>query len=334
MKKYLILSLILSISSLLIACSSKESNPSLEPEWVSKPSASYPESEYITGLGYADTRNKAENAAYKALANYIIQDISVSTTTSSQTQISGSSMNQSQNISQEMVSTSELSQIVGLAIKEVWFDTNKTYYALAVLNKAEASSYYADKIRANILSIEDLRTKAKQNPSTFESNKNYNEALVLAKENEEYLTLMTTIDNTRRKLLEAQNISVQTLLVESKEDAKNISLAINVSGQERKNVENYIIAAFAQKGIQAQLAQNLANPQFLFDCNIEFTNLPDQGENIFVSYKFVCNLKDLASQKSIHAIYKTGRAGHVTRTQAIERALLNLQNNLLNEDFL
>lgn len=334
MKKYLLLSLLLCLFATLCACSSKGSTASsLQPEWVTKPSSSYQEKDFITGLGHADTRIKAENAAYQALANYIIQDISVNTTTSSQTQISASNLNQSQYIEQEMVSTSNIKQIAGLSIKETWFDTHKTYYALAVLNKTEAASYYADKIRANILNIEDLRAIAKKNASSFESNKAYNTALILAKENEEYLVFMTTLDNARRKLLEAQNISSHALLAEQREDAKNIRLAVHVSGQESKNVENYIIAAFAQKGIQAQLAQNIANPQFLFECHTELTNLPDQGLNKFISYKFTANLKDIKNQQSINSSYQIGRAGHATRGQAIERALMSLQEYILTEDF-
>ncbi len=333
MKKISLLAIIL-LSCLLTACAKNENiAANTEPAWISKPSSLYPEKDYIVGLGYASTRMNAENAAYKALLNYIIQDISVQTNSSQNTQITASNMSQSQTIDQEMQVSSSISQIVGLGIKENYFDNIGTYYALAVVNKSEASSHYSDKIRKNILLIEEYREYAQKNAHTFASNKSYSQALELSKENTDFLAIMTTVDNNRRKLLEAQGIGYEKLVQEMKSDAQKISLALLVRQDERKSIENLVISALAQRGIEAQLAQSLANTDFLLDCTLSLSNLPDNRGNKFVQYTFTANLKDLKNNKNLNVISHSGRAGHATRAQAIERALADIEEYLAIEIF-
>ncbi len=302
-----------------------------EPAWVSKPNATYPEASFIVGVGYSSTRQRAETAAYTALSNYIVQEISVNTVATQQTSMGGKDFNQTANVNQEMVSSSNISKLTGVGIKEVWFDGKSTYYALAVLNKSDTASFYIDKVRANIDAIEELQDVAKQNAGTFESNKALNSAILLATENLEYLTILVTMDNNRRKLLEAQSPTPASLALEAKEDAKNIHLDIKVTGEYNGDVRSYLMEYFANKGIGTATSSDKA--RYVVDCAVGFINLADQGQNKFVMVAFSGDIKDTVTGKTIHSFNKESRSGHVSRIQAVQRGLAGLKTYINSSEF-
>ncbi len=137
MNPHLFISSIL-ISLLLNACSSSGQ----QPQWLDKPSAEYPQSQYLSATGQADKR---ETAGDRALANLAkIFEVAIkeqSMDFSSSESVSSHGLTESRNEQRvaRHVSTEARQVLEGTKVVEYWQGDAGQVHALAVLNKSDAS---------------------------------------------------------------------------------------------------------------------------------------------------------------------------------------------------
>ncbi len=345
MKKNYLLLIIISLISVACASPSPENDATTNkedstqaqmqngmPVWISSVEAVYPEKDYITGLGHGATLQDAQNEALAALSSYMQQSIESISESRGTISISGADMEAEYDVTETMVSSSTIANLVGVGIKERWFDDNANYYALAVLDKDESASFYVDKLRKNIDAINGFLAIARAKPSTFESHFAYISALDLANENENYLTILATVDNSRRRLYEQQSPAPASIAFEAQEAVEDITLGVKVKNDINNSIELQLIEIFNELGIKALAEDSQFVPAYIFDCNLLLEELPARGNTLFYNYTLTGKLLDDMNGKTLTTINHSGRAGHMNEVEVKNRALASI-NNYLKKEF-
>ena len=136
------------ITLTLGACSSNDDNE--QPSWVDKPESKYSSQQYLTAVGYAGTRDVAENSALANLAKIFTVDIAANSKDFSKAITSNSdqgfAVENSQEISRSVVTSTDL-ELEGAIIKETWVSPLGEHYALAILEKQRAARTLTEKVR-------------------------------------------------------------------------------------------------------------------------------------------------------------------------------------------
>lgn len=143
---------ILLLGLLLTACSSRQ------PDWVDKPAGQYPQQQYLSAVGQADSRGAADDRALANLAKIFEVTINERSLDYSAAEMntdqSGSLVSNTRTASRHL--TTEARQILeGARLVESWQDESGNTYSLAVLEKAPAARRFRQAVRGADRQIAD-----------------------------------------------------------------------------------------------------------------------------------------------------------------------------------
>lgn len=143
--------------TLTVACAgprTRSSQPGVasgpKPDWVAGPSKSHPRGLYVTGVGMGDSRQASEDRARGEISKLFSTVVTVKTdfTETEGTRSGGGATENSfsRALSQNVQSVSQMAQ-EGVEIVDNWQDpADRTYYALAVLERTKALTAVSEKI--------------------------------------------------------------------------------------------------------------------------------------------------------------------------------------------
>ena len=138
-----------------------------KPDWIDNPDKQYPDVQYLTGIGEGDDRESAAAAATAALSAIFESDVDAETRVreSLQQGPEGSVLNSLTDI--DVVIRSAL-KLEGVQIAERWEDRSGRHFALALLDRDEASADLADRMRSQENAIRTKIEFAGSLPTPFE----------------------------------------------------------------------------------------------------------------------------------------------------------------------
>ena len=146
------------IVAVLATCLALAACSSTQPDWVDQPSGEYPQQDYLSAVGEAETRSAADERALANLARIfevtisdVSQDFSLARVSRDQ---SGSTANNVQAASRHV--TSETRQVLeGAQVVKSWQSEDGRTYSLAVLEKAPAARRFRNAVRSADRQIRD-----------------------------------------------------------------------------------------------------------------------------------------------------------------------------------
>jgi hypothetical protein len=136
---------------ILLFISSCSSTPSSDkkPIWIDSAQTVYSESDYLTAVGQASTRERAGDVAITNLVEIfsinIRSETKILTDATKQDSALGVTMESSTSL-QRNIQTETQQAISGVAIKDSWLSPSGVYYALAVLQKRSAALNLSESI--------------------------------------------------------------------------------------------------------------------------------------------------------------------------------------------
>ena len=144
-----------------------------KPAWVDSADSVYSRSLYIAAVGYASDRTMAEKNALASLVAFFGQSVKADQTivnTYHEAVRNGVTAGWTDNIAmQNTIQTlASMDTVVGAEIKEVWYDSKSTYYAVAVMEKAKTAEMYVEMIKANQNMIGNLIDMTPAQKNTIE----------------------------------------------------------------------------------------------------------------------------------------------------------------------
>lgn len=295
------------------------SNGKKDPYWISNPYDGYSTDKYIVACGSGTTNDDATKKAFSEVGSVLKQDINA------QEYVNQSFSSDGKNLSTYLASittNTNISDISGLSIKDKYKAKDGTYYVRAVLDKTTAGKYYSLLITKNAMEIDTLISESEKYFSTFTACKFLLSAYKIATENDYYLDLLSVIKPESKKVLSYGNTSK---VVAKLEDAfKNITIAINVSGDNSDRIYNAIASVVNSYEITSLPVEKMSdNTKYLITADISFQDVetPEDSDIFFTRYNLACSLTEVSTGKNLLTYTKNKRQGKLSRIEAQQSAL-------------
>jgi len=298
-----------------------------QPDWVRNPSTRYDDRAYVAKVGVGSSREAAEKNALGNLVAYFGQDIQVDervVVSYQQAVRSGVAATWSENTAVDsMISTSAgLDSLVGAEIGDRW-DDGRDYYAMAVLNKANAVRIYSDIIRSNQTMIDNLVNISTEEKNTLEGYARYQFAATVADMTLPYANLLSVIGGPSQTVKRGDEYRLE---------ARNIVKAIPVAIHVRNDMAGRIEGAFAKALSDLTFQSGGNNSRYVLDVDIVTTAVEDPNdERKWTRIIITANLGDSAFGTVLLPYIFNNREGHTTQAMADNRAYMAAEERISNE---
>ncbi|MDC4202848.1 MAG: LPP20 family lipoprotein [Candidatus Manganitrophus sp.] len=298
-----------------------------KPDWVDGPSENYPEASFLIGVGSGDTRQRAEESAYAALARIFRAEIRSATHEREdfrQTE-KGKRIEIDRTIdlrNQTEVSTQKVLEQVRIA--ERWTDSvSKVHYALAVLDRAKSASALRQKSLDAEVEAREWETRAKKSADPLEQARALHKALLAARQTELYESDLRIIQPTGR----GDGLKVSAAAIDDQLKAllnRSFKVNVQIDGPQATAVRDAILAGLHDKGFTSGGEGDLL---IKGNVGLEEADLKDPKWH-YIRWSADLTLTQKEGQKEFGRIQRSGKEGHLTPKEAERKALSALQKEL------
>jgi hypothetical protein len=288
------------------------------PGWVDSVDSVYSRAQYVAAVGNAADRTMAERNALANLTAIFGQSIHADltiTNTYQEAVRNGVTTGWTDNVAMQNTirTTTSMDTLVGAEIKEVWFDSRSTYYAVAVMEKAKTTQLYNEMINANKSVIDNLITMNQMQKNSLEGFSRYQFAAIVADINITYGNLLQVIGSPLPPgLVKGDNYRIEAVNI-----TKSIPVGIRVRNDKAGRVEG----AFAKSLSDLGFRSGGTNSRYILDVNIvtspvEYPNNANKFTRIEVDARLTEDNITLLPYNF------ADREGHSTQSEADNRAYM------------
>lgn len=307
------------------------------PGWVLNPSDGYPDSKYMTAVGYASNRQTAEANATAALTKIIRQTVQSETVaTESVSEVLSekeAAWAKARSIDTYVKTSSELT-VTGIVIQDVYVTAEKvpTYYALALIDRDEVGQIYKRRALETETAINEKIAAAHSEKGPLSVYRILLDAASLARENQDNLDMLAVINSGLRKSVNPAYGSAAEVEELARQALDAARVYVNITGDETGRIE----AAFAQRiqdaGLKTVDAASADTAALTLSANVSLEPLDMESSNKYIRYVLTGSLAENATGKEMETYGTNGREAHVTESEARARALRTLEQyvNKLN----
>jgi len=301
-----------------------------KPAWVDNVDSIYDNSRYAAAVGNASTRDMAEKNALANLAAVFGQSIKADqtiTNTYQEAVKNGVTSTWTDNISMQNTIniTASMDTLIGAEVKEVWYDSYHTHYAVAVMENARTAQIYTEMIMANQNMITNLVTMKDAEKNSLEGFSRYQFAAAVADINVAYGNVLRIIGAP----VPAGVVKGDTYRLEAQNITKSIPIGIVVKNDKSGRIQG----AFAKALSDAGFRSGGNNSRYILDVDITVSPVDyPNNANKFARIELTANLTD-TSVKSVLLPYNfNSREGHTTAAEAENRAYTAAERKI-NEEY-
>jgi len=328
-KHFISLLLFLLILSGCANSSALNSNQS-QPDWVRNPYRKYDRQTYVAAVGSGSDRQTAERNAMGNLVAFFGQDIQVNETVSVsyfEAVSSGAAARWSETtvVNSNIITSAGMDSLVAAEIGDVWHDGNRTYYAIAVMNKRNAIQIYSQFYLSNQIMINNLINMPPEIKHSLEGFSQYNFAATIADINFSYATLLSLLGapSYLHNLKKGDEYRL-----EANKITPFIPIGVRVRNDNSGKIQSAFTKAFSDLGFRS----GTANSRYMLDVNIQISsvNLPN-NPNRFARLELNANLIDTRDRSILLPYNFSIREGHNIQTEAENRAFMSAEQKINNE---
>jgi hypothetical protein len=325
-----------------MACVTTQAPPTLvtaqtPPDWVIDVNKAYPMNQWMAFAESDKTQKAAENKALAALATAFKTDVATLTKSSQAYTQAVSETNGKQNIaltnnqsiSQDVAASSNVAGLIGVEM-EHFTDKDGAVYAIARMNRKECAARYNAMIRENERVIELLKTEADRVPATFDAYEALSFAANLAEVTDNFQGLLEVLDSsaTARRPKYGSAAAVKVL---AQNTAKSIVITVQVEGDEGDRIAKAFKSYFDQQGFRTN-SSGTASYVLVAELALEDVDLGPNQPNKFVRYVLAASVEE-KNGTEVFTYSGTGREGHVSQTEARQRAIRKAEELISQTDF-
>ncbi len=303
------------------------------PDWVTSPTSVYPSSSLFSYVGYGNSRSEAEIQAVNGLAAIFGQSVksdSAAAKRMAQAKMNGKVATASvSTFSQDILRSVDVSNLVGVEIAEFWFDEDKTWYAIAVLDKDKGKNIYSDMIVKNYKAIEELLSNTTYDYYSLETYIAYDFACDIAIENEDHLRKLSVINPSVVPSLKAYVPSSKEIGAQKTDIAKNIPICVIISGDENGHIASTYTEALASCGFRGTLD---SRERYILTGQVEFEESESSDKKTTkCRYKLDSYILDTETGQQIVPFNVKGRDAHKIYSEAKNRSLKAIDQKIKTE---
>jgi hypothetical protein len=313
---------------LLTPLSNRELFAADKPDWVDGLSARYPEASYLSGAGFGDSRQTAENSAYAAIARIFRSEVrSVNREeenfrqTEKEKKVGVDRKIDIRN--QTEVSTQKVLEQV--QIVERWVDPiSKVHYALAVLDRSKAASSLRQKADAAEMEAKEWEKRAEKSPGKLEKVRALRKAMLAAAVVEEYEGDLRVIQPGRSPLGVGLVRSTEMRRQLAELLGEHFRVGVHIRGPHASAVQDAILASLHEKGFTSG-----SEEEIVISGQVDFQEAESQDPKWhFVRWTAHLTLEEKETGKTFGSINRSGREGQLSPNEASRRALFVLQTEM------
>ena len=305
------------------------------PEWINNPALSYPEEKYLTGVGEGDTQKSAEERAYAAIAKIFRAEVSsksVELEKYLQIESKGKTEAQRQLAIEEMTKVSSEKILENVKIVQTWQDkTTARYYALAVINRSHAAAALKERINALDAEAKDFFRKAQEATDKFERIRNLRRVIRTLALREAYNADFRIVNSAGTGLHSSINLGNITQELEEF-ISKGFNVYVTVAGDNSSAIKKAVIEGLNRDGfsvLKENRQANLADLLIIGEAALWKADIPDPKWK-YVRWCADFQLIDAKNGKTFGNISRAGREGHLTLSEAENKAMRAMQKEIVS----
>lgn len=266
------------------------------PVWVTSPSATYPENEYIVELGMGSSQKEADNKAIEGLAAIFNRSISSKTDSSLSYRENAGGVDKMKSINQQVSVSTSIKDLIGVEIKERWKSKDGNFYALAVLNRQKAITIYSEKAKLCSFAIDESLNVPNDEKGTFHEYFRYVSATSKAYEMALYNAYLSVLNPAFSLVIEG-DYNPDKLKLETSSIAKNILVEVRVSGNwTDKRFKPIFEKVFSSRGFTIA---KTSGARYVLDVKLELGEESKLSDNrLMIRYSLTSELLDTATGDS------------------------------------
>jgi len=300
-----------------------------KPAWVDFSDSVYDSSNYVTAVGNAANRDMAEKNALANLTAIFGQSIKADqtiTNTYQEAVKNGVTTGWTDNTAMDSTikTSASMDTLIGAEVKEVWYDSKGTYFAVAVMEKAKTAQIYNEMIKANQSMIANLVTMKDAEKNSLEGFSRYQFAAAVADINITYGNVLQVIGYPVTGLVKGDSYRL-----EAKNITKAIPIGINVKNDKSGRIQGAFAKAFSDIGFRS--GGNNSRYILNVDITVSPVDLPN-NTNKFARIELGANLIDTNGNAVLIPYNFSSREGHTTATEAENRCFLAAERKI-NEEY-
>jgi hypothetical protein len=233
---------------------------------------------------------------------------------------------QNQSVQSSVRSSASMDNLIGAEIRGRYNDAlNKTWYAIAVMDKARTIQVYSELIRANHEMITNLTTMSQEEKNSLDGYSRYQFAAIVAEMNTVYNNLLKVIGSSSPVEL----VSANTYRVEAQNITKQIPILVRVKNDKAGRIKS----AFEKAIIGMGFRSGGNNSRYVCEVDISMSpvDLPNPNNNKFVRIELTADLTDTSNETILMTWNFNQREGHVNLSEAEDRAMRFAENKVNTE---
>ncbi len=306
-----------------------------KPGWVDSRSAEYPLTQYLTGVGQADTRSNAEDQAYAAVARIFKAKVAAQAKDwESYLVVENHGVSNAErrltidNVTK--VSTEKVLENVRIA--DVWYDADsRSYYALGVMNRSQAETALMEKVSTLDRAIEADVVDSRQTTDKL--------AKVRALRRAGRNLVLREVYNTDLRVIRLSGqgapsvYRVNELSGELEQFlATNLVLAVQVSGDHAEPVGRALEEGLIREGLHVTTKterEEAGSPELIVRGTVRLFPIEVRDPNFkYVRWCSDFEVVEPGTQRVVGATAHGGREGHLTEREATAKTLRVMQQEL------
>ncbi len=304
-----------------------------KPDWVDGRAGSYAAERYLTGVGLGDTRQAAEDSAYAAISRIFQAKIDSRTQEwekYAQTEIKGKVRSTRDIQISQLTSVATKKVLEDITIADIWVDASERLtYALAVMDRAHATTVLRERIAQIDRDALDLQTKATNTQDKIEAVRSLRQAMKILLNRDVYNTDLRIVNPAGTGIDPPVSVTgirqkIQGLL------ANDIHIGVKVSGQHHERIRSAILEGLTKEGFSIEEGDETGKIDVLVRGKVSFEKA-DLPRWKFIRWTISVDLVNRANGKIFGTIAKNGREGHLNFTEAEQRAVRTLQKEIVSE---
>jgi hypothetical protein len=309
-----------------------------KPTWVDGRSLDYPSGQYLTGVGQADMRSRAEDRAYAAVAR--IFKAAVASQAKDQEVYSiiehRGIANAERRLTIDSVTNVSTDKVIeNVRIMDNWYDSdNELHYALAVMNRSQAEASLMEKLEELDRTITAEIVTARQTEEKLVKVR----ALLKAGRNsmlrEAFNTDLRVIRHSGQGMPSAYRPS--ELFRELEQFlAVNLALAIHVTGDQPELAQHALVEGLLREGLHVRTQTSEADtgsPELLVRGTVQLVPIK-VGDPHFKYVRWCSGFEvlNVVTGHVIGAVARGGKEGHLTDGEAMAKTLRVMQQEVSSD---
>ncbi len=309
-----------------------------KPTWVDGRTLDYPSAHYLTGVGQADNRSRAEDRAYAAVARIFKAAVASQAEDRESYSIveNRGIANAERRLTIDSVTNVSTDKVLeNVRIMDNWHDSdNGLHYAMAVMNRSQAEASVMDKleeldrlITAEIVKAREADDKLVKVRALLKAGRDtmlreaYNADLRVIRHSGQGIPSVYRGNELFREL--------EQFLV------ANLALAVQVSGDQPELVQHALVEGLLREGLQVRTQASEADtgsPELLVRGMVRL--FPVKVGDPHFKYVRWCSdfeVLNVVTGHVIGAVARGGKEGHLTEGEAMAKTLRVMQQDVSSD---